>query len=80
MQKPLREAINEVVAQWVTTKLQKREPVDVKFIAREMSLSLIEPVLEQDESHQGPLLAHILGNLSDEYLKRRGVTQDQTAR
>jgi hypothetical protein len=34
MTKPLREAINEAVVQWVTTKLQRREPVDVKFMAR----------------------------------------------
>jgi hypothetical protein len=75
MTKPLREAINEAVVQWVTTKLQRREPVDLKFMAREMSLSLVELVLEQDEKHQGPLFAHIVGSLSEEYLKRRRVMQ-----
>jgi hypothetical protein len=51
MTKSLREAINEAVVQWVTTKLQRREPVDVKFMAREISLSLVELVLEQNEKH-----------------------------
>jgi DNA-binding protein Fis len=60
MQKPLREAINDVVIEYVSTKLQRGEPVDVAFMAREMSLPLIDMVMEQDEKHQGPLLAHII--------------------
>jgi hypothetical protein len=77
MPKPLRQAINDVVVEFVTSKLQRREPVDVAFMAREISLSLIDMVLEQDEKHQGPLLAHIMGSLSDEYLKRRGLIQSR---
>ena len=58
---PLRQAINDVLVQWVTTKLQKGEPEDVAFMAREITHSLNDMVLEQDEKHQGPLLAHIVG-------------------
>ena len=54
MRKRLREAVNDVVVQYVT---------------------LIDMVLEQDEKHQGPLLAQIIGSLSSEYLERRGLIQ-----
>jgi hypothetical protein len=63
------------VVQWVTTKLQRGEPVDVAFMAREMSLPLIDMVMEQDEKHQGPLLAQVIGSLGNEYLERRGLFQ-----
>jgi hypothetical protein len=75
MSRPLRGATNDVVVQWVATKLQRGEPVDAAFMAREITLSLIDMVLEQDEKHQGPLLAQIMGNLGDEYLERRGFIQ-----
>jgi DNA-binding protein Fis len=75
MQKPLREAINEVVVGYVTTKLQRGEPVDVAFMAREMSLPLIDMVMEQDEKHQGPLLAQIIESMGNEYLDRRELLQ-----
>jgi len=75
MQKSLRIGINDVVVQYVTSKLQAGEPVDVALMAREITQSLIDMVLEQDEKHQGPLLAHIIGSLSDEYLERRGLIQ-----
>ena len=75
MPKQLRQAINDVIVQWVTTKLQGGEPVDVAFMAREMSLLLIDMVMEQDEKHQGPLLAQIIGSLGNEYLERRGLLQ-----
>jgi DNA-binding protein Fis len=75
MQKPLREAINDVVVQYVTGKLQRGEPVDVAFMAREMSLPLIDMIMEQDEKHRGALLAQIMGTLGNEYLERRGLLQ-----
>ena len=75
MQKPLRQAINDVVVEYVTSKLRTGEPVDVAFMAREMSLPLIDMVMEQDEKHQGPLLAQIIGSLGNEYLERRGLLQ-----
>ena len=77
MPKRLREAINDVVVQYVTSKLQRGEPVDVAFMAREITGSLIDIVLEQDEKHQGPLLAQIVGYLSGEYLERRGLIQSR---
>ncbi len=49
MLKPLRQAINDVVVEYVTSKLRTGEPVDVAFMAREMSLPLIDMVMEQDE-------------------------------
>jgi hypothetical protein len=49
----------------------------VAFIAREIMHSLIDMVLEQDEKHQGRLLAHIVGSLAEEYLKRRGLIQSR---
>jgi hypothetical protein len=66
-----------VVLQWVTTKLQSGQPIDVAFMAREITHALM--VLEQDEKHQGPLLAHIVGSLSGEYLKRRGLIRTEDA-
>ena len=71
----LRQAINDVVVQYVTAKLQRGEPVDVALMAREMSLPLVDMVMEQDEKHQGPLLAQIMGCLGNEYLERRGLLQ-----
>ena len=38
-------------------------------------LPLIDMVMEQDEKHQGPLLAQIIGSLGNEYLERRGLLQ-----
>ncbi len=48
-------------------------------MAYEITGSLIDIVLEQDEKHHGPLLAQIVEHLSGEYLERRGLIQ-QTAR
>jgi hypothetical protein len=59
----------------VTGKLQRGEPVDVAFMAREMSLPLIDMIMEQDEKHQGALLAQIMGGLGNEHLERRGLLQ-----
>ena len=75
MLKTLRRAINDLVVQYVTTKLQTGEPVEVAFMAREMSLTLIDTVMDQDEKYQGPLLAQIIGSLGNEYLERRGLLQ-----
>ena len=44
-------------------------------MAREMSLPLVDMVMEQDEKHQGPRLAQIMGCLGNEYLDRRGLLQ-----
>ena len=50
----------------MTTRLQSGQPVDVAFVARDITHALIDMVLEQDEKHQRPPLAHIVGSLSDE--------------
>jgi hypothetical protein len=46
-------------------------------MAREITHSLNDMVLEQDKKHQGPLLARIMASLADEYLKRRGPIQSR---
>ena len=76
MRKPLRQAINDVVAQYVTTKLQKGEPADVASLTREITRSLIDIVMDQEEKQQGPLLAQIIGSMVDDYLERSGQTPD----
>jgi DNA-binding protein Fis len=78
MQKPLREAINDVVVEYVTSKLQRGEPVDVAFMAREMSLPLIDMVMEQDEKHQGPLLAQSVGELGQRVSRTARTSSDRT--
>jgi DNA-binding protein Fis len=72
MQKPLRAMISDAVVQYVTYKLHAKEPVDVALIARDITLSLLDLVMEQDEKHQAALIAHIMGTLGGEYLERRG--------
>ena len=76
MTKPLRKAINDAVAQYVANRLQRREPADVTLITREITSSLIDIVLDQEEKHQGPLLAQIIGNMVDDYLERSGQSQN----
>jgi DNA-binding protein Fis len=75
MQKPLRAMISDAVVQYITYKLHAKEPVDVALIAREISLSLLDLVMEQDEKHQAALIAHIMGTLGGEYLDRRGLVE-----
>jgi DNA-binding protein Fis len=73
MHKPLRAMISDAVVQYVTYKLHAKEPVDVALIAREITLSLLDLVMEQDEKHQAALIAHIMGTLGGEYLEKRGL-------
>ena len=73
MQKPLRAMISDAVVQYVTYKLHAKEPVDVALIAGEITLSLLDLVMEQDEKHQAALIAHIMGTLGGEYLEKRGL-------
>jgi hypothetical protein len=42
-------------------------------MAREMARSIVDMIMEQDDQHQGPLLAETISNLGDEYLQRRGL-------
>jgi|HubBroStandDraft_2_1064218.scaffolds.fasta_scaffold601488_1 hypothetical protein len=73
MHKPLRAMISDAVVQYVTYKLHAKEPVDVALIAGEITLSLLDLVMEQDEKHQAALIAHIVGTLGGEYLEKRGL-------
>lgn len=73
MHKPLRAMISDAVVQYVTYKLHAKEPVDVALIARDITLSLLDLVMEQDEKHQAALIAHIVGTLGGEYLEKRGL-------
>ena len=73
MHKPLRAMISDAVVQYVTYKLHAKEPVDVALIAGEITLSLLDLVMEQDEKHQAALIAHIMGTLGGEYLEKRGL-------
>jgi len=65
--------ISDAVVQYVTYKLHAKEPVDVALIAREITLGLLDLVMEQDEKHQAALIAHIMGTLGGEYLEKRGL-------
>jgi hypothetical protein len=65
--------ISDAVVQYVTYKLHAKEPVDVALIAGEITLSLLDLVMEQDEKHQAALIAHIVGTLGGEYLEKRGL-------
>jgi hypothetical protein len=67
--------ISDAIVQYVTCKLHAKEPVDVALIAREITLSLLDLVMEQDEKHQAALIAHIMGTLGGEYLEKRGLSE-----
>jgi hypothetical protein len=75
MPKSLRHAINEVVLQHITAKLQRCERVDVASLTREIAQSLLDILLDQEEKHQGPLLAQVIGDMMDDYLRRSGQSQ-----
>jgi DNA-binding protein Fis len=73
MPEPLREAINEAVEKYLERRLESGGPIDVAAMAREMARSIVDMIMEQDDQHQGPLLAETISNLGDEYLQRRGL-------
>jgi DNA-binding protein Fis len=73
MPKTLREQINDVVVFYVEEKLRTNTPIDIAAMAREITQSLVDMIMEQDEQNQAPLLAQIITSLGDEYLQRRGL-------
>ena len=73
MPKTLHEQINDVVVFYLEEKLRTNTPVDVAAMAREITQSLVDMIMEQDEQNQAPLLAQINKRLGDEYLQRRGL-------
>ena len=73
--KTLREAINEAVVGHLKDKLETGESIDVAEMAHELTQSLVDMIMEQEEEHQAPLLASIVVSLGDEYLQRRGFIE-----
>jgi hypothetical protein len=62
-----------VVVKHLERKLQTGEPINVPDMAIEMTLSLVDMIMEQDERQQAPLLAQIITSLGDEYLQPCGL-------
>jgi hypothetical protein len=69
----LRKEINDVVVKYLEHKLQTDNPVNVVVMANEMVQSLVDVIIELDETQQAPLLASLIATLGDEYLGRRGL-------
>jgi DNA-binding protein Fis len=77
MSKPLRDAINDAVAQFLEHKLRTDEPVNVAAMANDMALSIVDMILEQSDQNQAPLIATAIRTLGDEYLVRRGFIETE---
>jgi hypothetical protein len=78
MPKALRAEINDVVVKYTERKLRKDGMLDVAVMAHEMTQSLVDMIVDQDEHHHAPLLALMILSLGDEYLQRTeiGVRRD----
>ena len=58
MAKALRAEINDVVVKYTERKLRKDGTLDVAVMAHEMTQSLVDMIMDQDEKHHhAPLLA-----------------------
>ena len=73
MPKALRAEINDVVVKYTERKLRKDGTLDVAVMAHEMTQSLVDMIMDQDEHHHAPLLALMILSLGDEYLQRTGI-------
>ena len=73
MAKALRAEINDVVVKYTERKLRKDGTLDVAVMADEMTQSLVDMIVDQDEHHHAPLLALMILSLGDEYLQRTGI-------
>jgi hypothetical protein len=73
MQKALRAEINDVVVKYKERKLRKDGTLDVAVMAHEMSQSLVDMIVGQDEQDHAPLFALMILSLGDEYLRRMGI-------
>ena len=73
MAKALRAEINDVVVKYTERKLLKDGTLDVAVMAHEMTQSLVDMIMDQDEHHHAPLLALMILSLGDEYLQRTGI-------
>ena len=54
-------------------QLRKDGTLDVAVMAHEMTQSLVDMIMDQDEHHHAPLLALMILSLGDEYLQRTGI-------
>jgi hypothetical protein len=75
MPKALRAEINDVVVKYAERKLRKDGSLDVAMMAHEMTQSLVDMIVEQEEHHHAPLFALMILSLGDEYLKRTGIAE-----
>ena len=73
MSKALRAEINDVVVKYTERKLRKDGTLDVAVMAHEMTQSLVDMIMDQDEHDHAPLLALMILSLGDEYLQRTGI-------
>jgi hypothetical protein len=73
MPKALRAEINDVVVKYTERKLRKDGTLDVAVMAHEMTQSLVDMIVGQDEQDHAPLLALMILSLGDEYLQRTGI-------
>ena len=73
MPKALRAEINDVVVKYTERKLRKDGTLDVAVMAHEMTQSLVDMIMDQDEHDHAPLLALMILSLGDEYLQRNGI-------
>jgi hypothetical protein len=75
MPKALRAEINDVVVKYAERKLRKDGMLDVAMMAHEMTQSLVDMIMEQEEHDHAPLLALMILSLGSEYLERTGITE-----
>ena len=73
MPKALRAEINDVVVRYTERKLRRDGTLDVAVMAHEMTQSLVDMIMDQDEHRHAPLLALMILSLGDEYLQRNGI-------
>ena len=73
MAKALRAEINDVVVKYTERKLRKDGTLDVAVMAHEMTQSLVDMIVDQEEHHHAPLLALMILSLGGEYLQRTGI-------
>ena len=73
MAKALRAEINDVVVKYTERKLRKDGTLDVAVMAHEMTQSLVDMIMDQDEHDHAPLLALMILSLGGEFLQRTGI-------